>query len=473
MKRVVVVCVLLLLTALALSPEAQGQFWVLVNGALQYTGRVTINGPLTVTGTCTGCAAAGSGDVVGPASSVDNAITRFDGTTGKAVQDYTSGAPTVSDTGTVTIPIAVSAPIHTMPTAGTPFTLHVGSTVFNTTRDDISYWGYNLVGGNTSALVTPGEAQFKIAIEADYNDGADHWIENNWDYVGTDGTTIARPLSMTISRSTHKANWNVNADFLRVYDTTGIDVISTQRRIGTTNQFDFWLGPTQGATPLLRLMQPGQSNPYLWVSSAFHLNVGLNAVDTGLLNVNGAITAAGDVTLSTGNFRTANLRLRENGAGYEIDSGTDSDWRDLKVRGFTATSGINANSGVTVLTGTGITYPSWLAYQSSASYYVRDTVNGVMTLTVGAGTAGNGSLSVSGGVTAYVLTLQEAGNIIVGTTTGTKIGTATTQKLGFYNATPVVQGASVADATDAGSAITQLNALISRLEATGLIATTP
>ena len=30
-------------------------------------------------------------------------------------------------------------------------------------------------------------------------------------------------------------------------------------------------------------------------------------------------------------------------------------------------------------------------------------------------------------------------NLILGTTTGTKIGTATSQKLGFYNATPVVQ----------------------------------
>ena len=77
------------------------------------------------------------------------------------------------------------------------------------------------------------------------------------------------------------------------------------------------------------------------------------------------------------------------------------------------------------------------------------------------------------------LTINAAGGFIVaeandfafGTTTGTKIGTATSQKIGFYNATPIVQGASVADATDAGSAITQLNALISRIEALGLIAT--
>ncbi len=35
--------------------------------------------------------------------------------------------------------------------------------------------------------------------------------------------------------------------------------------------------------------------------------------------------------------------------------------------------------------------------------------------------------------------LADAGDITVGTTTGTKIGTATSQKIGFYNATPVVQ----------------------------------
>ena len=36
-------------------------------------------------------------------------------------------------------------------------------------------------------------------------------------------------------------------------------------------------------------------------------------------------------------------------------------------------------------------------------------------------------------------TLADASNVILGSTTGNKIGTATTQKLGFWNATPVVQ----------------------------------
>lgn len=42
-------------------------------------------------------------------------------------------------------------------------------------------------------------------------------------------------------------------------------------------------------------------------------------------------------------------------------------------------------------------------------------------------------------------------NIILGTTTGTKIGTATTQKLGFWNATPIVQPASANQAAFSGS----------------------
>jgi hypothetical protein len=62
-------------------------------------------------------------------------------------------------------------------------------------------------------------------------------------------------------------------------------------------------------------------------------------------------------------------------------------------------------------------------------------------------------------------------NIVLGTTTGTKIGTATNQKLAFFNATPVVQPTAVADATDAASVITQLNALLTRMRNLGLIAT--
>jgi hypothetical protein len=69
------------------------------------------------------------------------------------------------------------------------------------------------------------------------------------------------------------------------------------------------------------------------------------------------------------------------------------------------------------------------------------------------------------------ITVSDGGNVVLGTTTGTKIGTATTQKIGFYNATPVVQPTAVANATDAATVITQLNALLAKLRTLGIIAT--
>jgi len=44
------------------------------------------------------------------------------------------------------------------------------------------------------------------------------------------------------------------------------------------------------------------------------------------------------------------------------------------------------------------------------------------------------------------LTMADEGNIVVNTANGTKIGTATTQKLGFFNANPVAQPAAAAQA---------------------------
>ena len=78
----------------------------------------------------------------------------------------------------------------------------------------------------------------------------------------------------------------------------------------------------------------------------------------------------------------------------------------------------------------------------------------------------NGNITISG-----LVSLPDSSNVQLGTGAGTKIGTATTQKIGFYNATPVVQPTAVADATDAASVITQLNLLLGRMRTLGLIAT--
>ena len=69
-------------------------------------------------------------------------------------------------------------------------------------------------------------------------------------------------------------------------------------------------------------------------------------------------------------------------------------------------------------------------------------------------------------------TLADANNIIIGTGTGTRIATATTQKLGFWNATPIVQPVHIADPTGGATvdaeARTAIDSILSQLADMGL-----
>lgn len=58
-----------------------------------------------------------------------------------------------------------------------------------------------------------------------------------------------------------------------------------------------------------------------------------------------------------------------------------------------------------------------------------------------------------------------------GGTDGSCLGQSSTDKIAFYGATPIVRPTGIADATDSATAITKVNAVITALEALGLIAT--
>ncbi len=58
--------------------------------------------------------------------------------------------------------------------------------------------------------------------------------------------------------------------------------------------------------------------------------------------------------------------------------------------------------------------------------------------------AGTGNIAATGHIT-----MTDAKNIVIDTTTGTKIGTGVTQKIGFWNVTPVVQPAGATQAAPA------------------------
>jgi hypothetical protein len=61
------------------------------------------------------------------------------------------------------------------------------------------------------------------------------------------------------------------------------------------------------------------------------------------------------------------------------------------------------------------------------------------------------ALNLSGNKTVF-----DGVNLVLGTTTGTKLGTAVTQKLGFWNATPVVQPAAAGQAAVAAQSQTDV-----------------
>jgi hypothetical protein len=163
---------------------------------------------------------------------------------------------------------------------------------------------------------------------------------------------------------------------------------------------------------------------------------------TGFLGNFADYRIAGARHFSLGTDGSGNSRMNFGSAGYYIQ---------LVSTTFSVSGGLSVGGGsITASGGNGIVSTGTLA------------VTGATTLT--------GLLTTNGGIT-----LGDAQNIAFNTTTGTKIGTATTQKIGFWNATPVVQQSAVADASGGAvidsEARTALNSLLAKLRTLGIIAT--
>ena len=72
------------------------------------------------------------------------------------------------------------------------------------------------------------------------------------------------------------------------------------------------------------------------------------------------------------------------------------------------------------------------------------------------------------------LQLRDGRNIRTGTTTGTKIGTTTAERIGFWGVTPVDQPGTLADPTGGGTVDAEaritIGTIIDKLQEIGLIA---
>ena len=102
----------------------------------------------------------------------------------------------------------------------------------------------------------------------------------------------------------------------------------------------------------------------------------------------------------------------------------------------------------TASSATGINIKSAAAAAGVAVSVITSGTNENLTIDA----AGSGTITLNGTGTGAViighnLQITDAKNVVLATTTGTQIATATTQKLGFYGATPVVQPTASTNAT--------------------------
>ena len=158
----------------------------------------------------------GSGDVVGPASATDNAIARYDGTTGKLIQNSSA---TIADDGTLNA-TSVSA-------GGSAFT------------------SININGTNGNGHVhlkhqasDPSSQASSSTIFADSN-GNLAWLNDGLSKITIDGDGVTAARSYTLPDASGTVALTVQANDIEITDTTkGIILKSadgTRWRIGITN----------------------------------------------------------------------------------------------------------------------------------------------------------------------------------------------------------------------------------------------
>lgn len=219
----------------------------------------------------------------------------------------------------------------------------------------------------------------------------------------------------------------------------------------TTGSYNFALGSNALAT-----LVSGGSNVAIGYSAGRYITGGSNlAIGTSALGI-ASNTASQNVALG-------GISL------YSITSGENN-------------VGIGYSAGYSCATGSGNVFLGYQAGYNETGSNLLYIANSNTATPLIYGNFSTASLTFNGDVT-----IADAKNIILNTTTGTKIGTSTSAKLGFYNATPVDQPATVSDAVtqdltgtdtvdqtkleaDLISCKTAINAVIDRLQELGLIA---
>jgi hypothetical protein len=162
------------------------------------------------------------------------------------------------------------------------------------------------------------------------------------------------------------------------------------------------------------------------------------------------LTAASSLTASANNATAARLTIENQTNGTAATA-------NVLVKSPTSSGGVWA-VGSSFATAGVADYVGLFAESTATGLilFLTDTTQNVRI------NANGGNIVTITGASPSVWTFQDATNFACGSTTGLKIGTATTQKLAFFNSTPVVQGTAytqtfaTADKTHAARTATAL-----------------
>lgn len=210
------------------------------------------------------------------------------------------------------------------------------------------------------------------------------------------------------------------------------------------------------------------------------------------LNLNGGAFIAGTATVGASTSRdTFHVLSTSGGSLMERISADSTAYQNisLKARGTPGSeAAINAGDVLMNFVARG-----WDGTGSYSSYVQNHAVIRVMATGTPSGSdhgakweirncaAGSTTVTTRLTIDENGLTLADAHNLVTGTTTGMKIGTSTTQKLGFWNATPVVRGSAWtltnvttdrsydANATTLDEVADALGTLVAELQTMGLL----
>lgn len=410
------------------------------DGALAFTlGAITpstVNGNTITTGT--GTLTLGAGKTL----TVSNTLT-FTGTDTNSFA-FPSGSSTVmtlASTDTITgVKTFSTAPVFNALPTGTAITSAATASTIVTRDSSANIAFNNWTGGYATTATAAGTTVLTVASSYDQF------------FTGSTTQTVTLPVTSTLTLG-HEFRIVNNSTGAVTVQSSGANTVLVLAA-GTSAIFDCILtsGTTAASWSYKYFGQIITSGKSLSVSNTLTLA----GTDASTLNIGtgGTLGTAAftnstayevPLTFSTGLTRTVNTITVNTSQNISTLS-------NLTSNGLVTTSGGTGALSVTV-PGTGVLTALAVNVGTAGAFVVNGGALGTPSSGTVTNLTGTASININGTVGATTpaagtfttgtintsLTMADGANIILNSTTGTKIGTATTQKLAFFNSVPIVQ----------------------------------